>query len=348
MDSTVADRPTVNDVAKAAGVSLATVDRVLNERPGVRDTTIARVHNAVESLGYVRDVSAANLARKRQYRLVFLLPDRRGQFLGALADALAEIASVARLDRTHVRVESYVAGDPHDLARRLGELNEADTEGVALVAPETPQVRDAVTRLKRAGIPVIALVSDLPSTTRDHFVGVDNVAAGRTAGSLLGRFARPAEGSVLVLVGSTHARDSVERRLGFDQVLAASYPELRPLPSIEGHDDPAVIERVVGNALTTYRDIVAVYSIATEHAALLNALRRHELAGTVPVIAHELTADARAALLDGSFDAVITQNLGHVVRSALRVLRARSDQRQIDASQESIRIEIVIQDNLQR
>lgn len=346
MDSTLGDRPTVNDIARVAGVSLATVDRVLNERPGVRDTTIARVQSAVESLGYVRDVTAANLARQRQYRIAFFLPDRRGQFLDALADTLEAVKPGAWLDRTNVMVNSYGARDPHALARQLEVLKSEDVDGVAIVSPETPQVRDAVDRLKREGIAVVAMVSDLPSTRRDRFVGVDNIAAGRTAGTLLGLFAGQARGSVLVVAGSTNARDSVERRLGFDQVLAASYPDLTPLPSIEGHDDPRIIERAVGNSLSANSDIVAVYSIATEHSALLRVLARHDVAQKLPVVAHELTPEARAALLDGSFDAVISQNPGHVVRSSLRVLRAKSDGREVDDAQESIRIEIVIRDNL--
>ena len=55
-------KPTVHDIAREAGVSLATVDRVLNARPGVRQITVARVQEAIRSLGYVRDLTAANLA----------------------------------------------------------------------------------------------------------------------------------------------------------------------------------------------------------------------------------------------------------------------------------------------
>jgi LacI family transcriptional regulator len=58
-------RPTVNDIAKAAGVSLATVDRVLNARQGVREKTVARVNAAIEQLGYIRDVTAPNRATAR-------------------------------------------------------------------------------------------------------------------------------------------------------------------------------------------------------------------------------------------------------------------------------------------
>ena len=78
----VMGKPTVHDIAKEAGVSLATVDRVLNRRPGVRTATVARVQAAIDKLGYVRDLSAANLARGRLYRLAFVLPDRKSQFSG--------------------------------------------------------------------------------------------------------------------------------------------------------------------------------------------------------------------------------------------------------------------------
>ena len=86
-------KPTVHDIAKEAGVSLATVDRVLNSRPGVREQTVDRVRQAVERLGYVRDINAANLARQRRYRFVFLLPEGKSQFLDSLENAVAEASS---------------------------------------------------------------------------------------------------------------------------------------------------------------------------------------------------------------------------------------------------------------
>ncbi|MGK0398421.1 MAG: LacI family transcriptional regulator, partial [Gammaproteobacteria bacterium] len=63
-------RPTVKDIAKHAEVSLATVDRVLNGRAGVRKSTIARVYKTIEEIGYVRDIDAANLARRREYKML--------------------------------------------------------------------------------------------------------------------------------------------------------------------------------------------------------------------------------------------------------------------------------------
>lgn len=64
------------------------------------------------------------------------------------------------------------------------------------------------------------------------------------------------------------------------------------------------------------------------------------------VVAHELTALSRAALNDGLFDAVISQDTGHLVRSAVRVMRAKSDRMPIQAAQERIRIDVYLKENM--
>ena len=82
--------------------------------------------------------------------------------------------------------------------------------------------------------------------------------------------------------------------------------------------------------------------------AQLNATTdQHHTGNALPVlIGHELTPHNRQALFRGEMDAVINQNVGHLVRSALRVLRAYSDRSAIDATQERIRIEIILKENL--
>ena len=339
-------RPTVNDIAKAAGVSLATVDRVLNARPGVREKTVGRVNAAIEQLGYVRDVTAANLARQRRYRMIFVLPDAPKQFVGTLHDALSEAGKTSIADRTDIQIITFPNGNPHALVKSLRTLDANDTDGLAIFAPETPHVRDAIARLKADGVPIVALVSDLPNTERDHFVGIDNIAAGRTAGFLMGKFIGKTGGSVMVLVSSMQARDNVERRLGFDQVMAESFSGIDVLPSLENHDDEETTARVVSEVLRNRQDITGIYSVGHGSRALVEVLRDHERRKNITLIAHELTAVTREALRDNLMDAVISQNVGHIVRSALRVLRAKSDGLDIVHSQERIRIEIVVRENL--
>ncbi len=336
-------RPTVIDIAREAGVSLATVDRVLNARPGVRAQTIAAVNDAIARIGYVRDVAAANLARGRLYRFVFALPDVPSQFLHALGVAIGEAAQGLAVERSEVTILTYPPRDPHVLVDLFRDLA---PDGAAIMASETPEVRDLILRLREKGAAVVSLVTDQSQAPRDHFVGIDNVAAGRTAGVLMGRFAGPLPGRVAVVVSSMQARDMVERRLGFDAVLAERFPGLDPLPSLEGHDDADLTARVTAACLAEHGPIAGVYAAAAGTRGVTAALRAAGLAGRVTMIAHELTPHTREALMDGTCDAVIAQDPGHIARSALRVLRAKADGRAILPAQERIRIEIVLRENL--
>lgn len=338
-------KPTVHDIASEAGVSLATVDRVLNDRPGVREKTRARVRAAVSKLGYVRDLHAANLARNRQYSFVFMLPEGEGQFIRSLRAAIDEAAFAGFSDRTRVKTVLVPSRDHTALVRQLAALDPSRIDGFAIMAHETPIVRDAIARLKAHGVSVVSIVSDQPNSERDHFVGFDNVAAGRTAGLLLGRFTEARPGTVIVVATSMQSREMGERRLGFDRIMQERFAHLRPLPSIEGHDDADLTERQTSAAIARNPDAVALYSVGASVSGVGRALARHRDRRLV-CIDHELTDNARQLMEEGLIDGVINQNTGHLARSALRVLRAKCDGAPVIASQETIRIEIILKENL--
>lgn len=339
-------RPTVHDVARAAGVSLATVDRVLNDRPGVREATVVKVQTAVQELGYARDVAAANLARQRSYNFAFVLPEATNSFLRSFHAAIEDARPASLVERVAIRVCTPAAHDPHAVARTISGLQDAGVDGIAVMAAETPQVRDALIRASDQGIRIVAMISDLPSTARGHFVGINGIAAGRAAGQLMGRFVRRCEGNVLTVSGSMMVRDHLERRHGFDEVIGEEFPGLRTLPSLEGWDDADTVYGVVANALDKIRDVAGIYCFGGGATGLLRALADRGVGREVVVIAHELTPATREGLLAGRIDAVISQDLTHVVRSAVRVLRAECDGTPIIESQERIRIEIMMKENL--
>jgi len=118
------------DIARKTGVSLATVDRVLNDRPAVTPATHNRVYEAVSKLGYVRDLSAASLNRRRHYKLAFALPEGGGQFHIALRDEIASVASRAFTDHSEISSVSEPENDPHALLRCLANLRKNGCDGV--------------------------------------------------------------------------------------------------------------------------------------------------------------------------------------------------------------------------
>ena len=339
-------RPTTKDLAIEAGVSLATVDRVLNDRSGVRQDTVDKVNQAIEKLGFTRNLIAANLARGKEYRFLFLLPRTGDQFLAGLIARINEANIAFSAEMNRAEVVHIHENDPHQIANFLTGLDPKSVDGVAIMAPESPQVRDAKARLGERGIDTVSFIAGQIAMDRNDFVGIDNHAAGATAGRLMGRFHAGKAGKILVIAETMHARDSLERRLGFDEVINSDYPQLDVLPSLETYGDAERTARILRTSFASHDRIAGIYIICAEARVPLQQVIQAFSHDRPVVIAHERTHFTEAALQSNQIDALITQDPGHLVRSAIRILRARKDRRVILASQEKIRIEILIKENI--
>jgi len=343
--STPKARATLEDVAQDAQVSLATADRVLNKRPGVRAATVAKVNESVRRLGYRPDPSAAKLARSRLRRVAFLLPAGTNRFVGMLSEQIEANAEWMRDQRIDSEVLAVNVFNPGELAKAL-LAQEGQRDAVVVMALDHPVVRLAIDQLTQAGTVVITLVSDVPTSTRQHYVGIDNTAAGRTAATLVGRFLGRKPAKVAIILGSLSLRDHAERYFGFNQVMAQEHPHLTVLPPLEGQDDAARNEVLTNELFAAHPDLAAIYSVGAGNGGISTALRAAGRAQDTVFVGHELTPASRADLLNGTIDAVINQDAGHEIRSALRVALAQWSQEPVIADQERIRIDIYLKDNL--
>lgn len=340
-----AERISLHDVALAAGVSLATVDRVLHGRSGVRARTVEHVRAVVERLGYRPDPAAARLARKSRARLAFVLPSGTNTFVDMLDKQVQSVASWLDERRAAAVVQRADVFSAPVLARHLAGLRHR-CEAAIVMGLDHPLVRAAIDDLVAHGVVVITLVSDVPGSQRSRFVGIDNVTAGRTAASLLGRFVGARSGRVGVVMGSRALRDHAERLFGFEQVMTAEHGHLRLLAPLEGHDLSQRTEPMVTKLLQREPELVGLYSIGAGNRGIQAALERSGRAGEIVWVCHELTPHARQALLSGVADAVINQDAGHEVRSACRLALAALSGERVLPDQERIRIDIFLRDNL--
>lgn len=339
-------KPTVHDIAALAGVSLATVDRVLNGRAGVRAVTRDRVEAAVAELGFVRDVAAANLAKSRVYNFAFIIPANDNSFMISLRSEVESVRRWAARDRISIRLMDVPAFDAQALAKALDVVREEEMDGVAFVAVDHPLVRETLERLVEDGLAAVTVVSDLVNSPRAHYAGIDNLAAGRTAATLLGRFLGGRQGSILPVAGSLQVQDHRERLEGFQAVLQERFPGRTILPVVEGRDDPALVERLVSGAASDFPQLAGIYSFGAGNRGLIRAQSAFAQERRPVAVAHELTSVTRAGLLSGHIDAVLNQDAGHEVRSAIRVLKAKADGASVVVAQERIRIDIFLKENL--
>jgi LacI family transcriptional regulator len=339
------ERATVHDLARVAGVSLATVDRVLNARPGVRPKTIERVEAAIAELDFRRDVTASMLARAKAISVVVFVPEGTNQFMNGLAETVERIGAQARAERVDFALERIKPMDAAALAVALDALTPELIDCAVIVAVETQDVEAAIARARGRGIKVITLVSDLPGSARDAFVGIDNTAAGRTAASLMGRFC-PQGGKIGLIAGSLGLRDHRDRLDGFTSVLGTEFPHLSLAGPIEGHDEFTLTYELSLQLLAQTPDLVGLYNVGAGNAGLIMALNEAGLAGKLRVIGHELTGPTRAGLQSGAIDVVLDQNPESEVRAVWAAARRLVLGADTAPPEARIEIGVFLRDNL--
>jgi LacI family transcriptional regulator len=313
-------RPTLLDLAREAGVSSATVDRVLNNRHGVKPRTREIVLSTAKRLGYIADGETVSISRQlsRPVCLSFLLPAGTNAFMKALQGQIESQA--AGREGLEVRIEAIEGFNPESLARSLDGVSQ-DVDGIGLVALDHPFVREAIRRLAQRGVQVVTIASDVQNVPRLAYVGIDNRQAGRLAGFVMGRFlGQRGEAKVAFYAGSRAYRGHEEREMGFRSVLTEEFPGIRLVELREIMDDRERAHAETLSVLDTHPGLDAIYNAGAGNPGIARALIERGLARRVVLIGHEATDGNKRLLLDGVMDAVIDQNPRVEAREALNTL----------------------------
>ena len=307
-------RPRVRDIALAAGVSTATVDRVLHGRGGVAADKAERVEAAIARLaGRCRSNAATN------QRLIAILPAEAGPSTDFLAGVLAR---EAERRGARIVVQSVPKLDPGALAAAIDAIDATAFDGLALMPLEHGSVRHALDDATRRGLRVVSLLTGIAGPRIAAHIATDNRAAGRTAGWLMGRFA-PAHGRIVVLWSGQLYRSHEERELGFRSLLRQEFPGLHLVERVGGDVDHGN-EAALLELLSEVPDVVGIYNVGGGNGGIANALHKSGRAQETIFIGHNLTAQTQQLLLDGTMDAVVHQDMdlaGRTTIDALMVTR---------------------------
>lgn len=294
----VARRTGLEEVAALAGVAVATVDRVLNERGGVRPETAGRVLAAARQLRLKRVLPSSH---HRGLRIEVLLSRPDLQLIQRMNEAFLRLAGT--LDRSVIVQRSMLADDkPGHLAERLRSTR---CNAVIVYGMENEAVTKAIDALGKAGVAVVTLTTDLPSSSRLYYAGIDHHAAGQTAGYFMGRMA-PRPGPVIVLCHHLHSHG--ERIRGLRQALAIHGSHLEVTDVLDGGDELPRSERLLCEALRRRPEVAGIYNVGGANEAVRAALQRVPLARPPIFVGHELDACTRGMLRDGAMTVTIDQN----------------------------------------
>lgn len=329
-------RTTVIDIAREAGVSVATVDRVLNDRPGVKARTREIVTEVARRLGYLPES-----ATSAPVRLRFVLPPGTNSFVAGLAQHIEELAGMR--EGLAVRIDSIARLEPDLLAQAISDGIGA-CDGMGVIALDHPAVREAMRKALASGVQLVTLASDISDVGRIGYVGIDNRQAGRLAGYVLGRFLGGRGGKVAVFAGSLAYRGHEEREMGFRHILRTEFPDLEILALSEVRDEQERAFAMAQAVLDATPDLAGIYNIGAGNEGIAQALLQHGRAGKVLFVGHEATPANRDLLLAGTMDALIDQNPRVEAREALNLLTSAVRGQGYDVHQP--RLQIVFKENI--
>jgi LacI family transcriptional regulator len=305
----------IREIAAQSGLSTATVDRVLHERGGVRESTVREVRQAIADLD--RQRSQVRLGgRTFMVDVVVQAPPR---FSAAVKTALE--AELPALRPALIRSRFHLLDSPAigDLVAVLDRVARTKSHGVILKAPDVPEIAAAVAGL---GVPVVTLVTDLPASRRVAYVGIDNRAAGATAAYLVEQWLADRAGDVLLVRGHGSFRGEDERESGFRTEMLRRAPARRLLEVVDEEDRANAVhvrtrELLAGNP--SIRAIYSLYAGAGGNTAVVDAFRAEGRRYDV-FVAHDLDGENTALLRDHRLSAVLHHDLRQDMRRACQAV----------------------------
>lgn len=313
-------RPTIQDLAQAAGVSVATVDRVLNGRLKVREATARRVYEAARDIGY----HAATLIGHRiqtdlpVMRFGFVLHKERQAFYQAFASEILTAVRNATGIRAEVTIEFATSQSPADFAKLMTNMI-GKVDVVAATAVTHHEIAEAVEKLKQAHIPCFALLNDFAQGTRQNYVGLNNLKVGRIAASMLATAVHK-PGKLAVFVGGYRWHGHELRETGFRSYMRELAPQFTILDTLVNLETRQLTYEATLDLLARQPDLRGIYLAGGGMEGAIAALRESREPGEVALVVNELTPESRSALQDRYVVMVISTPLARLCQDLVALM----------------------------
>jgi LacI family transcriptional regulator len=308
----MAKRATIADLARASGVSIATVNRVLGGSTAVRADTVSHVQATAEDIGFRASGLIKSRLRERlpRYHIGVLLQRQGDPFYSDLMRRLHAAVTTTRLFQGSASFDYWKSHDADEIAGRLVKLAKK-SQAVALVSPDHPTVSAVIEELQSKSIPVFSLLSDCAPATRTSYVGVDNRKAGRTAGWAIANCANAA-GKVAVFVGSHRFHGHELREIGLRSYFREYAPEFSVLDTSVNTESSEITYEMMSTLIEQHGDLVGCYVAGGGTDGAIAAVRRSAANRRPVVVCNDSPSAARTALTDRLLSLAIAEPLDRI------------------------------------
>lgn len=297
---------TIKQIAALANVSRGTVDRVLNNRPGVNPDTREKVLRIAKELHYQPNFLAKALVNsKENIKLGVILTPDYNPFIHEIIKGIENAQEEFRAFGLEVIIRMMTTLEAAEELKIIQELREENVNGMAVFPLDHPQIVTVLNGLIESGTAVLTFNSKADSVHDLCFIGQNHYKGGRTAAGLMGKIL-PANGNIGVIISTPNLSCHQERLKGFQEKLAESYPDLHILDVQSNQDRKDDAFKITLEYCNKYPELAGIYITGGGVAGVGSAL---EVAGktAVRVICHDLIPDSVSLLKSGVVDFVLGQ-----------------------------------------
>lgn len=332
----MARRVGMAELAAAAGVSVATVDRVLNGRETVAATTRTAVIEAALRIGHPaawRLTGAAADAALPEVRFGVVLHKQGQDFYKAFAETLQRTVAQVQGVRGKLVLEFSASQAPSEMAGLLRSMA-GRCDVLAATAVNHPEVTAAVEELRGKGLRVFSLLSDFAQGARAGYLGLNNLKVGRTAGWITALSAK-GPGKLLLFVGGHRWHGHELRETGFRAYLRETAPQFEVMETFVNLETRQLTYETTLAMLDRQPDLRGIYVAGGGMEGAIAALREARAPGEIALVVSALTADSRSGLAEGVITLVTDTPLEKLCRELFsRMARVAQDgEEQVDYGQ---------------
>lgn len=312
---------TINDVAKAAGVSKGTVDRVLHNRGEVSQKSREKVMKVIEELGYQPNVYASLLASNKRRNIVCLIPESLpGDFWALTAKGVAEAQQYASRYSIAVDIVTYDQYDINSFRDACRRVISMRPSGVVMAPMFRTDTLNFVAELKAKRVPYVYIDSKLDDDN-DYFAyyGMPMFRSGYLGADILMN-GTPFDKAYIIRIERDKSGESdptADRRKGFINYISKHYPETQVINvMIDPKDEDArcrKLDEAFSDSSEKERRIIMFNSRVH---LVADYIRRKKLTGC-RLVGFDYIERNVAALKDGSVQALIAQHSDRQVASAI-------------------------------
>lgn len=313
---------TVKDIARRAGVSIGTVDRVMHNRSGVSATSRQKVVEAIEALGYRLNPFASLLANKKHFRIVCLLPMRcSGEYWELLYNGLAKAELDSANRNTSIEIIDYEQFSRQGFQDAVKRLT-TDLPQAVIAAPiYHNEMLALAAELERNSIPLIYVDSRIEESDYLAYFGLPMFESGYLAGRLL-LGDEPVDEVVNFRIerGATPIDDpTLQRREGFFNYVAQHCPNLQVYNEFIRPHDTAYNATVFERFYAEHPDTTRIITFNSRVHLIAGYLEAHQKRG-YKVVGFDLLEKNRLLLREGYIDSLIVQRTEMQIRRAVHTL----------------------------